>query len=95
MCLVPVGAPAAQPSTPIDGAPGDTDTDGDRVVRSLEGGDRSVTVTVTVSDEFGAIRTETATVPIRPTTVEEQGPGLGPALVIALAVCALAARRYR
>ncbi|WP_299235698.1 hypothetical protein [Natronomonas sp.] len=58
LCLVPVGAPAAQPSTPIDGEPGD----------------RPVTVTVTVSDEFGAIRTETATVPIRPTTVEEQGP---------------------
>jgi len=75
---------------------GSTET-GEHVTRSFEAGDH--TVGATVVDEYGAAATGTATVsvsePEPKPEPEDQGPVLSPAVLLAVVVCTLLARRFR
>jgi subtilisin len=72
--------------------PDGTTATGERVTRAFEAGNRTVAVTVT--DEFGATATAAATVSVTEPAVEEQGPVVSPAVLVALVVGVFLARRF-
>jgi subtilisin family serine protease len=73
--------------------PDGTTASGERVTRAFEAGNRTVAVAVT--DEFGATAVASATVSVTEPTVEDQGPVVSPAVLLAFSVCVLFARRFR
>jgi hypothetical protein len=77
-----------------------TTMSGERVTRSFDAGEQAIAATVV--DEYGAVKTAITTVSVRepepepdPDTIDDQGPTVTPALVVALVIGALLARRIR
>jgi subtilisin len=77
-----------------------TTMSGERVTRSFDAGEQAVAATVV--DEYGAVKTAITTVSVRepepepdPDTIDDQGPTVTPALVVALVIGTLLARRIR